>query len=139
MRPMIMVLTGGEAADRPHATREVGQVALVGCVSITTNRQPVMEVRTLQERERRPIVHQSGARQSIGRDPWWASKRGGLDSDYQGEGRKTMSGLRPLPVVIPLVPAPQPEDVFVALSGRDRKSTRLNSSHTDISRMPSSA
>ena len=31
------------------------------------------------------------------------------------------------------------EDYLVYTAGRDRKSTRLNSSHTDISRMPSSA
>ena len=30
-------------------------------------------------------------------------------------------------------------DALVALRSADRKSTRLNSSHTDISRMPSSA
>ena len=30
-------------------------------------------------------------------------------------------------------------DAFAQLVGLDRKSTRLNSSHTDISRMPSSA
>ena len=42
--------------------------------------------------------------------------------------------------------APLPPEVFATLFGlptedatRDRKSTRLNSSHTDISRMPSSA
>ena len=31
------------------------------------------------------------------------------------------------------------EAIFQDLTRRDRKSTRLNSSHTDISRMPSSA
>ena len=30
-------------------------------------------------------------------------------------------------------------DYTAVIDGRDRKSTRLNSSHTDISRMPSSA
>ena len=30
-------------------------------------------------------------------------------------------------------------DGYARIAGRDRKSTRLNSSHTDISRMPSSA
>ena len=30
-------------------------------------------------------------------------------------------------------------EVFLVAGGGDRKSTRLNSSHTDISRMPSSA
>ena len=33
----------------------------------------------------------------------------------------------------------KPITFFVGENGRDRKSTRLNSSHTDISRMPSSA
>ena len=42
-------------------------------------------------------------------------------------------------------PAPSPalqqalRDIETRAKGRDRKSTRLNSSHTDISRMPSSA
>ena len=31
------------------------------------------------------------------------------------------------------------DDVIKILDEKDRKSTRLNSSHTDISRMPSSA
>ena len=31
------------------------------------------------------------------------------------------------------------QDLLVESSSQDRKSTRLNSSHTDISRMPSSA
>ena len=36
-----------------------------------------------------------------------------------------------------LLGAFKPGDVFIV--SKDRKSTRLNSSHTDISRMPSSA
>ena len=33
----------------------------------------------------------------------------------------------------------QTERKWIEMAGRDRKSTRLNSSHTDSSRMPSSA
>ena len=35
--------------------------------------------------------------------------------------------------------APDPNDLSVFYAGRDRKSTRLNSSHDRVSRMPSSA
>ena len=34
---------------------------------------------------------------------------------------------------------PGPTDAWITLAGLDRKSTRLNSSHSDSSRMPSSA
>ena len=40
---------------------------------------------------------------------------------------------------VEVIPKVEEEAVLVTSEVRDRKSTRLNSSHTDISRMPSSA
>ena len=48
--------------------------------------------------------------------------------------------VRPLrEIEVELIEAARPEVARAESERRDRKSTRLNSSHTDISRMPSSA
>ena len=52
---------------------------------------------------------------------------------------ETLNTVAALKNKFPLLNDPPSDDICYATQNRDRKSTRLNSSHTDISRMPSSA
>ena len=57
----------------------------------------------------------------------------------KGKGCDTFGPIGPWLVTADEVPDPQNLPMWLDVNGQDRKSTRLNSSHTDISRMPSSA
>ena len=66
--------------------------------------------------------------------------RYGIDADAAHRFGLPCGGLIEL-VLEPVLPRTQLDELLARLADgqRDRKSTRLNSSHTDISRMPSSA